>query len=212
MEPDSLCLKVSDLGFSYTHLPLFKNISFQANAGQIIQLTGANGAGKSTCLSILAGFRKATTGRISLDTKVDRTLEEEREYLAAEANSLYYDMDALSNLNFWHELRTGAPLPKPKVVEALKYWGLGKKIVYQDFAVKNFSTGMKRRLALARVHCSIGRVWLLDEPLYGLDLKGVDLFKDLLISHRKNGGITIMISHDTRGFESLIDEQVAIAS
>jgi heme exporter protein A len=201
-----IMLSVNSLSFSFQHDTLFTDVSFDINAGELMHLTGANGAGKSTLMSIVAGIRSPDSGEISLLDNNKQPVEDlklEVEYLSAEANGLYTKMDATQNLNFWASLR-GLKHSDEIIHQELSKWGLGHRLIRNNFPVGKFSTGMRRRLALARVNLSNCRCWLLDEPIYGLDAKGISLFQTMLKQHKEQGGIALVISHDTAPLEGLI--------
>ncbi|MCX6129214.1 MAG: heme ABC exporter ATP-binding protein CcmA [Proteobacteria bacterium] len=192
-------LTIDQLEFRYQHRRILHQLSFGVESGEILHLSGPNGTGKTTLLTILAGLRRQHKGNIEFK-KMDGTVAHDRrdfiEYLPAEANALYGKMDALSNLRFWQNLR-GLSLPDKEVFAELERWDLGHPLIRQNFPVERFSTGMKRRLALIRVSLSGTPCWLLDEPLYGLDTRGIQTFQDMLGTHQKNGGSALIVSHDT---------------
>lgn len=204
-------LSVKSLSFSFKHRPLFKELSFDLSDGDVFHLTGENGTGKSTLMSILAGFRSPTLGEIAYFTN-GKEIEDRREfleYLSAEANGLYMKMDATQNLNFWSQAR-GLTLDPHVIKEELTSWGLGHELVRINFSVEKFSTGMRRRLALARLNLSNAKVWLLDEPIYGLDTKGIDKFREILTKHRDQGGSCLVISHDTAPLKNIVTKQITL--
>jgi heme exporter protein A len=205
-------LTVKDLGFSFKHSLLFENLSFQLKPGEIIHLTGPNGAGKSTCFSVLSGLREPSSGSVAFQNNTEDVDDRRRyiEYLSAEANGLYLKMDAFDNLRFWTRLR-GLQIGESQIMQELKTWGLGHRLVCRDFPVEKFSTGMRRRLALARVNLSEAPCWLLDEPIYGLDKKGIELFREMLINHKKKNGMALVISHDTDPLVDLSDQTIELA-
>ncbi|MEZ4742377.1 MAG: heme ABC exporter ATP-binding protein CcmA [Bdellovibrionota bacterium] len=207
-------LSIKSLSFAFQHRPLFKEINFDLVPGKLVHLIGENGTGKSTFLSLIAGFRTPNEGSISYFNDKGEEVDDRRvyiEYLSAEANGLYTKMDATQNLTFWSKLR-GHKYSTQQMVEELKKWGLGHPLVRTNFAVEKFSTGMKRRLALARLNLSACPCWLLDEPIYGLDTKGIDLFKSAILNHKESGGMAFIVSHDTYPLKELIDEKIEIGA
>lgn len=198
-------LIVKSLSFSFEHRRLFHDVSFQVEPGSLLHLKGANGVGKSTFLGILAGIRKQDHGTIEYIDQTQQSYPDIRElsaYLSAEANGLYTKMDAIGNLRFWCNLR-GLKPSNAELVASMDTWGLGHPLLRQNFPVEYFSTGMRRRLALARLSLSKASCWLLDEPIYGLDDKGIELFRQHLKKHLDCGGVGVMISHDKLASEGI---------
>ena len=66
---------------------------------------------------------------------------------------------------------------------------------YQNYMVSDLSEGNKKKTSLARLFASKKKLWILDEPLNNLDIKSIELFLNLIVSHQKNGGISISSSH-----------------
>jgi heme ABC exporter ATP-binding subunit CcmA len=196
-------LEIKQLGFRYQFKVILSQLSFSADAGEILHIVGPNGSGKTTLMSILAGLRKESTGEIRYRLADGKILADRRthvEYVPAEANALFGKMDAMSNLRFWRKLRGLDPSDRA-LRPVLARWDLDHPLIRENFPVESFSTGMKRRLALARLELSQTPCWLLDEPLYGLDTKGIETFQDMLQSHRERSGITVLVSHDTAPLE-----------
>lgn len=197
-------LEVKNLSFSFKHRMLFKDVNFTLEKGSIIHISGPNGTGKSTLLSILAGLRDCQAGGIELsnDGKEVDDLKPYVEYLSAEANGLFSELDAISNLKFYTRLR-GHNYTEKQLIEELKRWGLASRLVYKNFPINKFSTGMKRRLALARVSLSSAPLWILDEPVYGLDAEGIIEFRAMVKRHTNQGGSVVVVSHDLEAVSDL---------
>ena len=190
-------LQVRQVSFGFSSLPLFKNVTFSVQPGRVLQLTGPNGVGKSTLMQILAGILAPQTGDITFDWS-GKTLTDRREalsYLPSEGNGLYLRQDAMNNLHFWARL-SGRLITDGHIRAALEDWGLTNRFFHRNFPVGKFSTGMKRRLALARLSLIGHPLWLLDEPVYGLDPDATERFRRHLGDHVRNGGSAVLISHD----------------
>lgn len=196
-------LEIKQLSFRYQYKVILQKLSFTVNPGEILHITGPNGSGKTTLMSILAGLRKEAGGSIDYRLNDGQIASDRRhfvEYLPAEANALFGKMDAMSNLRFWRKLR-GLDARDSALRPALARWDLDHPLIRENFPVESFSTGMKRRLALARLELSDTPCWLLDEPLYGLDSKGIETFQGMLESHLEQNGITVIVSHDIAPLE-----------
>ena len=204
-------LAITNLSFGFRHRRLFDALSLTAEAGELLHIAGPNGAGKSTFMAVVAGLLAPERGEV--DYKLNGTSVEDRrcylEYLPAEANGLYLKMSAVQNLQFWSRLR-GRDLSVDAVCAALEPWNLNHPFLRDGFPVEKFSTGMKRRLALARLDLSPAPCWLLDEPVYGLDAEAMMVFHQRLAAHLKKGGTAVVISHDLQPLAGLITRTVSL--
>jgi len=198
-------IKVRNLKFSFQQLPLFQNFSLDLNPGELLHLKGPNGSGKSTLLSLLAGLRRNYEGEICFSDELSKT---PLAFLAAEHNGLYQRLTARENIQFWAELE-GFPFQVQDLNECLKYWGLSHPWIRQ-MPVGRFSTGMKRRLGLARVQLAKRPCLLLDEPLNGLDKQGIAIFKAMLEKHLGAQGSVILVSHETHSLQDLISRELSL--
>ncbi len=211
-----LQLKAENLTFAYGKRSIFRDLSFAVESGDVLHIVGGNGTGKSTLLTMLAGLKQPTIGKVSIATlsSSSQDLPSRRdlcEYLPAEGNALYQTLDSRENLRFWFGLRR--PIQKStdqEITALLQNWGLDWQLPHLRLPVSKFSTGMRRRLALARLMLSPASIWLLDEPLYGLDRKGCQIFFDLIAAHRARGGITLLVTHETTLLESLFTKTLQL--
>jgi heme exporter protein A len=168
---------------------LFEGLDLALRPGEIIQLFGANGTGKSTLLRTLAGFAAPDAGTVTWHG-VSEDIEP--------ASILHYSghreglRDALSsrdNLSFAAGLLGGDAAVIP---EALARVSATRLI---DLPVRALSAGQKRRVALARLLVVRRPFWLLDEPLAALDSEGQALVADLLKEHSSGGGAALVATH-----------------
>lgn len=166
------------------------NLSIQQ--GAIYGLIGENGAGKTTLIRILCGLAYPTQGKIYLfgdDTKAGQVKQRKRVGCLVESPALYPDMTAEQNLEV-HRLQRGIP-GKDCIQETLTLVGLentGHK------KAKNYSLGMRQRLALAIALLSKPEFLVLDEPTNGLDPMGIVELRELLLHLNQEKNMTILIS------------------
>ena len=177
---------------------VFENLSFTVRSGQAAHVSGANGAGKTTLLRTLCGLIRPESGDIRFEGAA--ITEDIAAYLRCVAyvgheNGLKAEFTPLENLNFEKKIRA-APR-KPSGPRILKRLGIGH---CADVPCRYLSAGQKRRAALARLLACDARLWLLDEPLTGLDADGRQLFAELLAEHLGKGGCAVVTSHQP--FES----------
>ncbi len=161
---------------------VFGPISFRVGDGAAMLLVGPNGAGKSTLLRILAGLGRIEAGRVlwnGEDVLADRAAHGDRVAYVGHQDAVKPGLTAAENLGRGAE--TG-----------LAAMGLSH---LADLAVRFFSAGQKRRLALARLVLRPAPIWLLDEPTLGLDAASVDRFGVILAAHRAGGGVVLAATH-----------------
>lgn len=186
-------LSISKLACTRGDRPLFDNLSFDLDAGQILHVTGHNGSGKTTLLRTLCGLTQATAGQISWR---GIPVEDQRDDYFAElhfvghANGIHGDLTAIEQLDFSINLAGG--VGGFTAQQALTDMGLWS---HRHLPTKILSQGQKRRLALSRLLVSGKRLWMLDEPFTALDHDSVDQINQLIASHVDNGGMLILTSH-----------------
>jgi len=201
-------LTVANLAFGFRNRDLFSNLSFSLTSGQLTHLSGANGSGKSTLLAIIAGLIAQDAGTIVAgDSSHDR--RHILEFLAAESGGHFLHMNAQQNLSFWAHLRGLTPTTA-ELHTALAHWSLNQPFVREQLAVGRFSTGMKRRLALARFSLTTAKLWVMDEPLLGLDRNACQAFHAALQAHLSKGGAAIIASHELEPIAALVNHTLAM--
>ncbi len=166
---------------------LFSGISFALEGGAWLHVKGRNGAGKSTLLRTLAGLVRPASGVVTFSGRLGPAV---RRVLCGHQAAVKRELSAEENL------RVGIPGDSPasaaQVQAALTKVGLGKAA---SVPARYLSEGQKRRLVLARLLLQCADLWLLDEPVNGLDSDGVELLGLFLREHLANGGAAVVTSH-----------------
>jgi ABC-2 type transport system ATP-binding protein len=185
-------LEINQITKLYKNQRGIKDISFDVYRGDVFGFFGPNGAGKSTLLKIITGLIRANKGSVKifgLDPTEHYEKAMNRVGCIIESADSYEYMSAFQNLKM-----TASYYPKVsnQVMEKmLETVGL---LPYLNEKVKNFSTGMKMRLALAAVLISEPELVILDEPTNGLDIEGMVDFRNLIKSLAEEKGVTFLIS------------------
>lgn len=169
-------LSAADLACRRGDRLLFAQLSFALEGGQALQLAGSNGIGKSSLIRILAGLLSPFAGSVSRDGTIA---------LLDERPALDPHLPLGRALGFWQ----GIDGPADNEAARLGLTDL------MDVPVRYLSTGQKKRAALARLIGQNAPLWLLDEPLNGLDTRGVALVEELAAEHCRAGGIAVIASH-----------------
>jgi len=178
---------------------VLEDVGFTLASGESLRVVGRNGAGKSTLLRALAGLLPLCSGRIRLGSAEGEDASVATHYLA-HADGLRAVLTALENLQFWRAMLCeprGANGLSP--LEALTRVGLAP---LAEAPVGVLSAGQKRRIALSRLFVASRPLWLLDEPLTGLDQRARDQFAQAMRAHCEGGGIVVVATHEPLGFET----------
>ncbi|HTR38915.1 MAG TPA: heme ABC exporter ATP-binding protein CcmA [Bryobacteraceae bacterium] len=179
----------------YGDFPALRDISFDVKAGSCLALLGRNGAGKTTLLRILAGLSKAARGTITIldgDARAEKTRQ--RIGLLGHGIGVYEELSAFENLRLFGKLY-GVDDPRRTATEWLERTGLDR---VRDGLVREFSRGMRQRLAVARCFLHNPSVLLLDEPFTALDDRAIHVLQDLLKTALTEGRTIIMSTHQLR--------------
>ena len=170
---------------------LFRDLSGDASAGEVVAITGPNGSGKSTFLRILSGLIRPTAGQVTWNGSAARELRHVVG-LASPELQLYGELSALENLSFFSRL-LGVGLSADSLGERLVSLGLMERDHHKRVAV--FSSGMKQRLRLAFALLASPVVLLLDEPGSNLDAEGNAAVRRVIGDQRKRG-VTLVATND----------------
>lgn len=189
----SVLLKAKNLSM----LDLWRNISFEVSAGQILHIIGANGIGKTTLIKILCGLRYPDKGWVlwgQLDIHCHRDDYYQEIIYVGHKDGIKLDLTPAENLDFFAALHRndGKGNDEDSRIEtALLRWQLG------DLAspCRLLSAGQCRRTALARLLVVSARLWFLDEPLTTLDSTGSETLGEIIKMHLDAGGAVVMSTH-----------------
>lgn len=173
---------------------LFSAVDLSVSPGEWLQVEGANGAGKTSLLRILAGLAPTADGLIEWEGRPVAEVRDDyhaRLLYLGHAPAIKEDLSALENLQTAAAV-AGRPLDESTAMAALRRIGLKGR---EDLPARVLSQGQKRRVALARLLCSQARLWILDEPFVALDVAAVAQLCGILDDHLSRGGMLIFTSH-----------------
>jgi len=174
MEPCRLA--ATDLACRRGERLLFRGLSLDLEAGQALQVAGPNGTGKSSLIRILAGLLRPYAGAVERVGGIG---------LLDERPALDGHQPLGRALGFWSRMDGSERAASERL-------GLEPLL---DLPVRYLSTGQRKRAALARLMGQRAPIWLLDEPLNGLDRHAVELCEALVAEHCAGGGLAVIASH-----------------
>jgi len=202
-------LKVSDLECVRGERSLFKDVNFSLEAGELLQVNGPNGSGKTSLLRMLCGLATPAHGEIFWLGDNIRSLDEgyynSITYLG-HLNGVKDNLNAIENLRISSAL-AGNGIDDSKACIALQKMGL---VGRETLPVKILSQGQRRRLTLARLLVSSTVLWILDEPLVALDTSAVLLVKSILEQHLKKGGMVVMTTHQDINIAAIVTKRLQL--
>jgi heme ABC exporter ATP-binding subunit CcmA len=179
----------------YGDYPALRDINLTCEAGSCTALIGRNGAGKTTLLRTIAGFSRPMKGSIKiLGTSPRETATRRNIGFIGHGIAVYDELSALENLLLYGRLY-GLEDPKQRALKWLEEAGLER---VRDGLVREFSRGMRQRLAVARAFLHEPSVLLLDEPFTALDDRAIAVLQRLLRDALAQGRTVVMSTHQLR--------------
>lgn len=197
-----LSIEVNQVSKSYGSHKVLEHVSFTVEKGSVVGLLGPNGSGKTTIVRLLNGVIIPDGGEMRLhghDPVTAGDAIRRVSGIVTEGAGLYHEMSGVENLRFFAKLY-GCNDEK-RIQELLSQFGLEEA---QKKSVGKYSTGMKKRLALAKALLHRPEILFLDEPTNGLDPEGVhQVLTDLKRMNDEQGTTIILCSHVLHQLESV---------
>ncbi len=200
-------LRLVDLTKNYDGKKLaVDGINLDVSSGEIFGFIGPNGAGKTTTIKMITGMLLPTSGKVFVDN-VDvrnRPVEAKKRFAFVPDHAEIFDsISGFDYLNFIGDIYNVSKNLRQKRIEQFTvpfgiYEDLGK-------AISSFSHGMKQKLMISGALLSKPKLFILDEPLVGLDPKSAKMLKDIMKEHCAAGGTVFFSSHVLEVVENLCD-------
>ena len=176
---------------------LFETLDLSIYSGDIVQVEGPNGSGKTSLLRILAGLSQPYEGSVLFQKQ---SISEHADLF--HQNLLYIghlpgvkgEMTAQENLEFNLALHGNDAATAEETLEKVNLLG------YEDALASHLSAGQHRRISLARLWQSSAPIWILDEPFTAIDKRGVSELEQLFLAHAERGGCVILTTHQDLSF------------
>ncbi|WP_122446676.1 cytochrome c biogenesis heme-transporting ATPase CcmA [Pseudomonas viridiflava] len=178
---------------------LFENLDLALKAGDLLQVSGPNGSGKTSLLRMLCGLMQPTEGQVMLN---GHALDRQRPQLTGlllwigHASGLKELLTPLENLSWLYALQGhGEPADFEQALETVGLSG------FEDVPCHALSAGQQRRVALARLYLPGPPIWILDEPFTALDQQGISQLEACLTEHCARGGVVVLTTHHVLGLK-----------
>ena len=199
---ENVFLNATGLSCTRGERELFSGLSLQLAEQQCLHVIGSNGSGKSSLLRILSGLNQADSGEVYWQGKVLAESSDfyQRSAFIGHKDGLKNELTAVENLRFYQRLE--GQKSEQLIDQHLARMGI---LRCADLTANKLSFGQRRRLAFARLlqgHC---KLWILDEPLTGIDAQGRDLIEQIFIEHLQAGGMMIVTNHQSLASSPIAD-------
>ncbi|HWV97795.1 MAG TPA: heme ABC exporter ATP-binding protein CcmA [Xanthobacteraceae bacterium] len=168
---------------------IFAGLDFTADAGEALAVVGANGAGKTSLLRLIAGLIAPAGGSVTFVGGDDDLSPAEQAHYLGHRDALKSALSVMENLAFWRAALGGEAT---NIDAALNAVGLDH---IAQLPAAFLSAGQRRRLSIARLLAVKRPIWLLDEPTSSLDANGQAMMADLMRSHLSGGGVIVAATH-----------------
>ncbi|WP_459745025.1 cytochrome c biogenesis heme-transporting ATPase CcmA [Pseudomonas sp. 3A(2025)] len=189
----TVTLQACDLSCERDGRLLFEHLDLHLATGDMLQVSGPNGSGKTSLLRLLCGLMPAADGEVRLN---GQPLSGQRAQLArhllwiGHAAGIKDVLTPLENLAWLCALKQRAD--SAALWQALEQVGLRG---FEDVPCHTLSAGQQRRVALARLYLPAPAIWILDEPFTALDVQGVAQLEQRLSQHCEQGGLLVLTTH-----------------
>lgn len=191
-------VKVENVTKYFKQEKVLDDVNMNLETGHIYGIVGKNGAGKTVLFKIIAGFIKPSSGKVTVAGKiigVDRDFPDSLG-LIIETPGFLSQYNAYQNLLYLANINN--KISKEDIKEAIRMVGLDPD---SNKKVGKFSLGMRQRLGIAQAIMENPNLIILDEPMNGLDKKGIEDVKELLLKLKGDGKTILMASHYAEGME-----------
>ena len=188
-----MSINISSITKSFSNKRVYDNFSLKIETGEILGIFGPNGCGKTTLLKIISGIMSFEAGKILINEeylKPDNVESRRETYYLGHSTGFYKSLTAVENLTFIANLYNKKNFNVEPILEKI---GLDKNEKKQ---IRFFSKGMLQRLKIGACIILDCKILLLDEPIAGLDEKGVKLFYNLYQIWRETNKTILIVSHD----------------
>jgi ABC-2 type transport system ATP-binding protein len=194
-------VEINDLTKKYFHKKALDNLSLTIEEGKVVGILGPNGSGKTTLIKILTGLLRKTSGDVRIDgLKVGVETKSIVSYLP-DRNFLYKWMKIEDALKLYNDFY--ADFDENRFAELLDFMKLEKSM-----KISTLSKGMHEKLNLALVLSRNAKLYILDEPIAGVDPVARDQILNAIISNYNENSSMIITTHLVRDMESMLDDVV----
>ena len=201
-----MLLQVKGVSFSYGSIRALQNVSFSAQAGQVVGLIGENGAGKSTMIKNITRYLTPQQGEITIGgTPVNEIRNEDFPVSYIPETPVFYEeLTVLEHLHFIKALYPGTTRSISEII------GIFQLEEHLNKAPSALSRGTRQRLMIAMALLRTYRILIADEPFTGLDPKQISVLKETILHHKNDDKLVLLSTHLLDMVEKLCDKYIVL--
>ena len=205
-------IEIKNVSKTYNgNIKAIDNISMDIPNGKIIGFIGLNGAGKTTLIKMMTGILKPDTGTIKingLDITKDALEAKQNIGYITDSPDMFLRLTGIEFINFISDIyKVDLKTRKEKIKYLSEEFGLTDLL---DKPMQGYSHGMRQKMMVTAALVHEPSVWILDEPMIGLDPRSAVALKKMMKEHVKNGNTVFFSTHVLEVAEKLCDEIVII--
>lgn len=204
-------IEFQQISKNYGETTALDDVSFTIKNGQIFGLIGHNGAGKSTAIKILVSIINQSEGDVLIDGE---RLEEQRQAVKKKIGYVADSPNVFLRLRaseYWELIGTAYEVPEQQYMSRLDYYtDLFDIRDNADELIETFSHGMRQKTFLVGALIANPAIWVLDEPMTGLDPQAIYDLKQLMRQHADDGNVVLFSTHNLENAQELCDEIVIL--
>lgn len=197
-----MSIKINNLTKKLKNNIIIDDISLEIPNGKCVLFTGRNGCGKTTLFKLISGLYKPSSGNVTIDDQIIRKDTLFAKNLSILMDDIDFDPYLTGKQNLLALQKVSKKGTKESIDNALDRVGLSNA---KDKKYKEYSLGMKKRLAIAQLIFEDNDYLLADEPTNALDLTALELFRDIIKEQKAKNKTILLISHDIEDVEGLYD-------
>ncbi|WFD10966.1 ABC transporter ATP-binding protein [Tepidibacter hydrothermalis] len=203
-------IKLKNISKKYGDFDAVKNIDLKINKGEVFGFLGPNGAGKTTTLKMITGVLKSTSGDILInDIDINKKpIEAKKQFgFVPDSPDIFLKLTGIEYLNFIADIYNVSKEDREKRIEELSN-KFEIKAALND-KIQSYSHGMRQKIVIIGVLLHKPPLWILDEPMTGLDPKSAHILKNMMREHVDEGNTVLFSTHVLEVAEKICD-RVAI--
>ena len=194
-------IEIKGLTKTYSNKKALSNISLNMEKGKVIGILGPNGSGKTTMIKIITGILRESKGEVLIDGKAPGVYTKSIVSYLPDRNFLYNWMDIQDSINFYKDFYKD--FDENKAYELLEFMKLKR-----EMKITSLSKGMMEKLNLTLVLSRNAKVYVLDEPIAGVDPVARDQILDAIIKNYNKDSTMIITTHLVRDMENIFDDVI----